>query len=169
MKTNAFQNKVRIFFCFIVLFAFLMVVRLYFLQIVYGKNYTEKANTQYTNISVDTYDRGNIFFQDKDGNLLTAAGLKTGYILAINPKLMATDTDEYYNKISAIITIDESDFYSKASKVNQSYEVIAQQVSEDDIKKIDDLNLTGTYNQSRKLEILSRKQFGFKCCRFCWI
>jgi cell division protein FtsI/penicillin-binding protein 2 len=143
MKTNAFQNKVRIFFCFIILFALIMVVRLYFLQIVYGKNYTEKADTQYTNISVDTYDRGSIFFQDKDGNLLTAAGLKTGYILAINPKLMATDTDEYYNKISAIITIDESDFYSKASKINQTYEVIAQQVSEDDIKKIDDLNLTG--------------------------
>ena len=66
MKTNTFQNKVRLIFCFIVLFALIMVVRLYFLQIVYGQNYTDKADRQYTNVSVDTYDRGSIFFKDKD-------------------------------------------------------------------------------------------------------
>ena len=123
MKTNNFQLKVRIIFCLIVSFALIMVVRLYFLQIVYGENYTEKADRQYTNISVDTYDRGSIFFSDKNGATLSAAGLKTGYILAINTKLMATDTDttDYYNKISAIIPLDAGDFYSKVSKVNDPY------------------------------------------------
>jgi stage V sporulation protein D (sporulation-specific penicillin-binding protein) len=143
MKTSTFQNKVRIIFCFIVLFSLIMVVRLYFLQIVYGTNYSDKADRQYVNVSVDTYDRGSIFFKDKNGDLLSAASLKTGYILAINNKLIATDTEEYYKKISAIIPLDAGDFYSKTAKVNDPYEVLAKEISADDIKKISDLNLTG--------------------------
>jgi cell division protein FtsI/penicillin-binding protein 2 len=143
MKTNAFQNKVRIIFCLIVIFALIMVIRLYFLQIVYGNNYVEKADRQYTNISVNTYDRGSIYFKDNSGNLLSAASLKTGYILAVNNKLRATDTEMYYNDISKIISIDAGDFYSKIAKVNDSYEVLADKISADQIKKISDLNLPG--------------------------
>ena len=150
MKTNTFQNNVRIVFGFVVVFALLMVVRLYFLQIVYGENYNEKADRQYTSISVDTYDRGSIFFQDKKGNLISAASLKTGYILALNTKLMATNTEMYYKKISEIIPIDAGSFYSKASKVNDPYEEILRQIPEEKIKKINDLKLPGLIIEKEK-------------------
>ncbi len=143
MKTNVFQNKVRIIFCFIVFFALIMVVRLYFLQIVDGQSYSEKADRQYTNISVDVYDRGSIFFQDKKDNLISAASLKTGYILALNMKLMATDTEMYYKKISEIIPIDAGTFYSKVSKANDPYEEIARQIPEDKIRILSALELPG--------------------------
>ncbi len=143
MKTNTFQNKVRIIFCLIVLFAFVMVVRLYFLQIVYGQNYSEKADRQYINISTDTYNRGSIFFNDKKGDLISAASLKSGYILALNTKIMSGDMETYYKKISAVLPIDAGTFYSKASKANDPYEEIARQVSEEKIKKISELNLPG--------------------------
>lgn len=150
MKTSTFQNKVRMLFCFIALFALIMVVRLYFLQIVYGQNYNEKADRQYTNVSVDTYDRGSIFFQDKNGTLISAASLKTGYILALNTKIMATDTEMYYKKISEIIPMDAGVFYSKASKINDPYEEIARQVSEEKIKKINELKLPGLIIEKEK-------------------
>ncbi len=150
MKTNTFQNKVRLIFCFIVLFALIMVVRLYFLQIVYGQNYTDKADRQYTNVSVDTYDRGSIFFKDKDGDLISAASLKTGYILALNTKLMSTDTEMYYKKISDILPIDAGVFYSKALKANDPYEEIAKQIPEDTISKISDLKLPGLIIEKEK-------------------
>ena len=143
MKTNPFQNKVRTIFCFIVFFALIMVVRLYFLQVVNGQNYNEKADRQYTSISTDTFDRGSIFFQDKNKDLISAASLKTGYILALNTRLMATDTEDYYKKISSIIPMDAGTFYSKATKINDPYEEIARQISEDEIKKISEFKLPG--------------------------
>lgn len=143
MKTNPFQNKVRVLFGFIVFFALIMVVRLYFLQIVHGETYIEKADRQYTSVSVDTYGRGSIFFQDKRGGLISAASLKTGYILAINTKLIATNTEMYYEKLSKIIPIEAGVFYSKASKVNDPYEEIARRISEEQIKQITDLKLPG--------------------------
>ena len=150
MKTNLFQSKVRLIFGCIVLFALIMAVRLYFLQVVYGDNYSEKADSQYVSVSNDTFDRGIIFFQDKNANLISAAGLKTGYILAIDPKEMASDTDDYYKEISNIIPLDEADFYSKAGKSDDPYEEIAKEVPEDQIQKISALNLPGVIIENEK-------------------
>jgi len=151
MKINPFQTRVRFIFAFLVLFAFVMVVRLYFLQVVYGDNYSQKADNQYVSVSNDTFDRGTIFFQNKDQTLVTAAGLKTGYILAIDPKEMsATGTDDYYKKISAIMPIDEADFYSKAAKTNDSYEEIAREVPEDKIQQVSALKLPGIVIENEK-------------------
>jgi len=143
MKINSFQKNIRIIFCFIVFFALIMVVRLYFLQIVKGQNYADIVDKQYTVRSAKIFDRGSIFFKDKSGNLISAASLNTGYVLALNIKTMSTDTDMYYKKISEIIPIDAGTFYSKVSKVNDPYEEIARKISEEDIEKIDSLNLSG--------------------------
>jgi cell division protein FtsI (penicillin-binding protein 3)/stage V sporulation protein D (sporulation-specific penicillin-binding protein) len=143
MKISDFQKRVRLIFILFVGFVFIVILRLYFLQIVYGENYSDRADRQYTNVSTDTYDRGNIFFEDKKGVLLSAASLKTGYILAINTGAMSTNTEDYYNKISSVIKIDAGDFYSKASKVDDPYELIARGISEVDIQKIIDFKLSG--------------------------
>lgn len=150
MKTSNFQKEVRVIFGFIVFFSLIMVVRLYFLQIIHGENYNEKADRQYISVSVDTYDRGSIFFQNKKGDLISAASLKTGYVLALNTKLMSTNTEMYYKKISEIIPLDMGAFYSKATKVNDPYEEIARQVSEDKIKKISELKLPGIIIEKEK-------------------
>ena len=127
-----------------------MVTRLYFLQVVHGQNYSDKADRQYTSISVDTFDRGSIYFQNKGGDLISAASLKTGYILAVNTKLIATDTEMYYKKISGIIPIDAGTFYSKISKVNDPYEEFQKQIPEDKIKLISDLKLPGLIIEKEK-------------------
>ena len=151
MKTNHFQSRVRLIFACLVLFALVMVVRLYFLQVVHGDNYSQKADSQYVSVSNDTFDRGTIYFEDNNGSLVTAAGLKTGYILAIDPKLMSgTSTDDYYKKLSAILPIDEADFYSKAAKTDDPYEEIAKEVPEDQIQKISALNLPAVIIENEK-------------------
>jgi len=150
MKVSSFKGRVRLIFCFFVVFALIMVLRLYFLQIIDGDIYSEKADRQYTSVSVDTFDRGNIFFSDKDGSQVAAASLKTGYILALNNKSLATDTEAYYKAISSIIPIDASSFYSKIAKKDDPYEELATQISEDDIKKINALNLPGLIIEKQK-------------------
>ncbi len=127
-----------------------MVLRLYFLQIIDGDAYSEKADRQYTSVSVDTFDRGNIFFLDKNNSQVAAASLKTGYILALNNKAVATDTEAYYKSISEVIPLDASFFYSKISKKDDPYEEIATHVSEEDIKKISELKLPGLIIEREK-------------------
>ncbi len=142
MKDTVFKSRIRIFFVLVALFTLFIIVRLYFLQIINGSKYSDRANRQYVSISTDTFDRGSIFFEDKDGSRVSAAGLKSGYMLAFNLK-SATSTDDYFKKINAVLPIDESDFYSKISNKNASYVQIADKISEDDIKKISALNLPG--------------------------
>ncbi len=143
MKADFFKERIRVIFILLVVFAVIMIVRLYFLQVVNGNAYSEKADRQYTSISVDTFDRGNIFFKDKNGDLVSAASLKTGYLLALNVRSMSTDTEDYYNKISSVVSLDPASFYSKVSKKNDSYEVIAEHISEEQIKKINSFDLPG--------------------------
>ncbi len=143
LRSLSFKGRIRFIYGLILLFTVLIVVRLYFLQIVNGAEYSDKADRQYTNISVGTFERGNIFFQDKLGNMISAAGLKTGYVLGINPKSIEGDPENYFKKLSNIISLDAQNFYSKIANKESSYAEIGRRISEAEIKKINDLKLAG--------------------------
>ncbi|MCX6717944.1 MAG: penicillin-binding protein 2 [Candidatus Taylorbacteria bacterium] len=119
-------------------------------MLVDGGDYIEKADRQYINASGDTFDRGSIFFKDKKGSLVSAASLKTGYIVALNNRNVSTDTKMYYQELSKILDIDAGDFYSKISKKDDPYEEIAKHVSEDKIKEVNKINLPGIIVQKEK-------------------
>jgi cell division protein FtsI/penicillin-binding protein 2 len=142
MKTSSFSIRVRFIFVGILVFAALLIVKLYFLQIVKGSDFSEKADRQYVNVSRSLFDRGNIFFTTKSGSLVSAATLKTTYILSINPKLIA-NPEEVYKKLSEFLTIDAATFYSKATKKDDPYEEILKRIPEDTIKKIEPLKIPG--------------------------
>jgi cell division protein FtsI/penicillin-binding protein 2 len=150
MKINSLQNRIRLIFIGFVLLSLLIIARLYFLQVVSGDNYAEKADRQYVSIAGNTFDRGSIFFKDKKNNLISVAGLGTGYVIALNNRTTATDTSEYFSKLSKFLPIDASDFYSKISKKDDPYEVIADKIPADKIKAISDLNLPGVIIQKEK-------------------
>jgi cell division protein FtsI/penicillin-binding protein 2 len=151
MKTSIFKSRVRIIFGLLILFCLIVIVRLYFLQIVNGDAYNDKADRQYTNVSVNTYDRGSIFFQDKNGQNIAAASLKTGYILALNVREMSTDTEAYYNQISNIIPIDAATFYAAAAKKDSAYqEIVTEIASTTEVQKLSQLTLPGIIIENEK-------------------
>jgi len=150
MKTNFFQNRIRIVFCLFLALILLIIIRLYFLQVVNGRAFSERADRQYVSVMVDTFDRGSIFFEDKNDILFSAATLKSGYILALNNNEVSTNTEQYYEKLSKIIDLDSSYFYSKISKKNDPYEEIGRHISEEQIKKIKDLDLPGIIIEKEK-------------------
>jgi len=117
-------------------------MKLYFLQIVKGSDFSEKADRQYVNVSRSLFDRGNIFFTTKSGSLVSAATLKTTYILSINPKLIV-NPEVVYKKLSEFVTIDAATFYSKATKKDDPYEEILKKIPEETIKKIEPLKIPG--------------------------
>ncbi len=81
------------------------------------------------------FDRGNIYFTTKDGELVGAAVNKQGYILAINPQIMVKG-EESLQKINKIIKVDDDIFLKKVSKKEDPFEIIAHRLNKDEADKI---------------------------------
>jgi stage V sporulation protein D (sporulation-specific penicillin-binding protein) len=96
----AFRSRVRVILGIIVLISLLIVVRLYFVQVVHGAAYAQKADHQYVASGGSLYDRGSIYFTTKDGTLVSAATLTNGFLVAINPQTIK-DPAAAYAAISA--------------------------------------------------------------------
>lgn len=142
MRGELASLRIRLLFCLVVLFAVVIIGRLYFLQIVSGEMYSTKADRQYLKPNSAALNRGTIYFTTKDGDVATAANQKTGYTLAINPTSLK-DPQDALRKISAIIPIDKESFLAKAAKAGDPYEEVAKKIELDDGDKIQALKIPG--------------------------
>ena len=140
MKSN--NLRIRIISVGIVLVALVFVGKLYMLQIVEHSDFVMLADKQYTKSSGQTFNRGSIFFEGKDGESISAATLKIGFTVAINPKILA-DATSTFDKINAIIPIDRDVFLQKASKKNDPYEEVAKRVDPEKATAISNLKISG--------------------------
>lgn len=112
------------------------------LQVVQNNLYLDKADGQYLSAQGGLFERGNIFFQNKDGSLVSAATLKSGFTVAINPQILK-NPEVAYQKLNDILPTDHDIFISKASKKADPYEEIAKQVDISIGQKIGDLKISG--------------------------
>ena len=135
-------SRIKILSFFVIACAVVLIARLYFLQVIYSQPLRLKADHQYTSSGQNIFDRGSIFFVDKNGARTSAATVKSGFFLSVNPKLV-TSAEEYYKKISAIAPIDHTTFIQKATKPNDSYEEIVHRLTADQATAITALNLQG--------------------------
>lgn len=134
--------RLRFISAIVLLLGVIFITRLYFLQIVHGKDFLEEARGQYIATLPTVYDRGTVYFKGKNGKLVAGATLSGGYVIAINPKILK-NPKEVYEKIASIIPLDEQDFFVKAKKENDPYEEIATKIPEAQMKQLKDLNISG--------------------------
>ena len=80
--------RIRLLSFFILALAIFFIVRLYFLQVVDHQVYLDRANHQYSQSASGIFDRGAIYFTAKDGSLVAAATLKSGFTISINPEIL---------------------------------------------------------------------------------
>jgi stage V sporulation protein D (sporulation-specific penicillin-binding protein) len=137
-----FLTRIRLISVLIFVASIFLVGRLYILQIVDNDLYTNKANRQYSSTSKNIFSRGTIFFQNKDGGLVSAATLKSGFIVAVNPEILK-DPELVYQKVNELLPIDHDVFFTKATKKNDPYEEIATRVDLEIGQKINDLKIPG--------------------------
>lgn len=123
-------------------FALLLGARLYMLQVMDGAAFRERADRQYSNPSQRVFDRGSIFFETYAGNRISAASLKSGYTLALNPKLVE-NVEGTYEALSAITPLDKEQFMESAAKKDDPYEEVAKRVPQEAADKIEALKLPG--------------------------
>lgn len=134
--------RIRVVLTCLCLLTLIILGKLYFVQIVQGRSYRDKAERQYNKPISSSFDRGSIFFESKEGTKIAAATMKEGYTLAINPKLIK-DTNSVYEALLPYIKIDKDIFMEKASKTDDPYEEIAKKLDKAVGESIQDLNLPG--------------------------
>jgi cell division protein FtsI (penicillin-binding protein 3)/stage V sporulation protein D (sporulation-specific penicillin-binding protein) len=141
MTAATTHGRLRIIFGGIALIGVIFFGRLS-IQITHGADYRDDAEKQYVASVPDIYNRGSIYFEGKDGEKVSAATLETGYVLAINPKLII-NKDDAFRVLSGAIALDRDDFMAKASKKNDPYEEVARRVPEEVKDKIMALEIPG--------------------------
>lgn len=127
-----FRTRIRIVLGAVVFLALLIGVRLYFVQIVHGDEYAQKADAQYASGGSGLFDRGTIYYTRKDGTLISAATLESGFLVAVNPQLL-TDPEAAYTAIDAVASsslVSRGAFMTAAAKKNLVYAEVAHHLSE---------------------------------------
>ena len=140
--TYSFVSRSRIVLLFFLVFILILITKLFLVQIIHGSAYAESADRQYVTPAGNLYERGTIFFESKDGQLISAATQISGFKIAINNSKII-DAEDVYQKLSKIINLDRKDFILKASKANDPYEEVANRLSKEKADAVSALKISG--------------------------
>lgn len=142
MKDGDFLLRIRILAFFILGFAAIVVSRLFFVQIINGNEFQERADRQYVRPSSRIFTRGSIFFSEKNGTIVSAASLRPIYIVAINPSRI-NNSKEVFDVLSKYYSINSEDFLARAEKENDPYEIIFKTEDKKIADEISAKNISG--------------------------
>jgi cell division protein FtsI/penicillin-binding protein 2 len=104
--------------------------------------YVEQADRQYIKRGETVFDRGSILMSSRTGTLVSAATLRSGYTVALNPK-QVTQPEDVVNALEGILSVDEEVLLHKLGKTTDPYEELAKRVDDKTAKRIEDLALVG--------------------------
>ena len=142
MNLSPFQLRIRIISIFVIIFGVILVIKLFFVQVIHNNLYIGLADKQYATPSSDIFNRGSIFFSKKDGALVAAGSVSSGFKLAIKAKDIK-DEEATYIALAKYISIDHNIFISKAIKKSDPYEEIAIHLTKEQVDGISSLKLPG--------------------------
>lgn len=135
--------RARIILFFILVLALVFIGRLFWVQAVRGEFYSERADRNYVTPSSNVFERGTIYFERRDGHLVSAATQISGFKLAIAPGKIA-DPAYTFGELSKIITdLDQDSFLAKAEQKNDPYEEIAHRLSQEQADAVAKLKIPG--------------------------
>ncbi len=140
-----FKKRVNFFIFFIFMIFSLIVLRLFYLQILHGKEYKAQGEDQYFFTTGDNFNRGSINLTDKNNNLVTAVQMTNQYDIAIDPKTIqnnfnskiknTNDKNSYQNQIYGQL----SDIFKKNKEAISSQAPLGVASSTNNINSLIDL------------------------------
>ncbi len=139
---SSFVVRSRVLFFFLIVFALILLTKLFFIQVIHGSTYSDAADHQYATPSTNIYERGTIYFYTKNGELVSAATQTLGYKIAINSEKITNPTS-VYQKLNKYTPINQADFLIKTAKKNDPYEEIATHLSKDVADAVSALKIPG--------------------------
>ncbi len=134
-KTDTYTGRFLILIIIILSIGGLIIAQLFRLQVVSAKKYNTKAMGQYVDNSNAVFDRGTIYFTEKDGTLISAATVKTGFKIAVNPSILK-DPEALYAEIQSLTKLSKEEFITKLSKKTDTYEEVANRLTDEQAKAL---------------------------------
>lgn len=134
--------RIKILFICVLLVSFVLVFRLYDLQIIKGQEYMDAAEKKYVTKVPNVFNRGSISFTTKDGEKIDAATIQTGYTVSFNPSLI-TEPADVYNKLSFVLDVDAETFIERFEKPDSRYAEVEKKLDQETADKILDLKIKG--------------------------
>ena len=134
--------RIRVITGIVLLLALVLLFRLYHLQVSKNEFYVDKAERQYVHTKQDLYSRGSVFFTTWDGEKVSAASIRSGFLLAFNPTLI-TDPNLVCEKLSEILKIEKDNCFKKASLKDRTYVEYDLNISDELADQISALDLNG--------------------------
>jgi stage V sporulation protein D (sporulation-specific penicillin-binding protein) len=131
-----------VFICFL-LFSFLIVARLTFLQVVKGSIYKAQAKGQQEIFEQISGTRGDIYLQDQGNKILAATNQSTQYLYLV-PQDVKND-EEMAEKLSEIVDIDKDIIINKLSNKNSLFSLIKRKLCKAEVEAIEKLEFDGIY------------------------
>ncbi len=143
-RSDDFSGRIRFVGILLFLIAGGLIYRLFDLQVMKADYYREKADRQYMSSENKSpiANRGTIYFREKTGQIVSAAAVKDGYKVVINPSVLK-NAEDVYNKIFPIIPLEREDFLLHAAKQNDAYEEIIRRLEADKADAIRKLAIEG--------------------------
>lgn len=133
--------RIRVISVALLAVALVFGAKLYLLQVVKGSDYRQIGDKQYKKPQGGIFNRGSIYFKSKEGELISAATVKSGFIVTINPREI-DDAEAAYNVLSEYLTLDKETFLKQANK-DDPYEEIARRVDASVVKLIEAKKIKG--------------------------
>ena len=146
---SSFISRINVLFFCILIFALILIAKLFLVQVVHKNSYSERADRQYSTPSSDIFERGTIFFERKDGQLVSSGVQTTGFKVAINPEKIIK-AEDIYKKLSEKIILDHDEFLAKAEKKNDPYEEVATHLSKEEADAISAERIPGVFIYKEK-------------------
>jgi cell division protein FtsI/penicillin-binding protein 2 len=141
MRYN-FLLRVRLLGGLFIIAALLLLARLYFVQIVHGKEFARDAIAQYVEPVPETGNRGDIFFTSKDGASVSAAVMQRGWKLVVRPDDIG-EAEDAFKALDALTPLDRERFFASAGKRGDPYEEVGFRIPDDVAKTIRARELPG--------------------------
>lgn len=130
MQREQSLGRTRLVSLIFVFVSVLIIGKLFYMQVWQGKRFSEEAQRQYVTPSGGAFERGSIFFKKKDGELVSAATIRTGFKVGINPTKII-DAEATFAKLKPILVdLDHDEFIKLATKKNDPYEDIMHHIDQ---------------------------------------
>jgi len=141
------DSRGRIFFIglFFVFLFLILLFRLFSLQVIEHSFFVARADTLHSTTRILTPQRGIIYCQDKEKNLIPVAINKQYYSIYAVPKEIK-NPEEVSKKIADLLSLPFSAVFSRLNKPTDPYEPLLKKTEDKAlIKKVKDLQIKGIY------------------------
>jgi len=140
------MSKRRINLVLIIIFIFgaTIIGRLFYVQVIKHEKYLAFAKGQYNLSQIIEPNRGDIFAQDKEGNLYLLATNNDSKFVFVSPTQIKNKEETAAN-LTEIIDMDKELILEKINQEETLFSLLKKKLTEEEIEKIEKLNLEGVH------------------------